>query len=257
MLGTKQIPGYEVPGATQHHFNPYESNGGWEIRTNKITFSEDDKQKNYFADHHFRSIVAIAGENFAVIGADTRLSAGYNIFTREHTKLFPLTSKSVLASCGNWCDADILTSIVKTKVQQYEDAHENREISLNALAQLLSTMMYGRRFFPYYVSNVLAGIYEGKGYVYSYDPIGHTERHTYRAGGSSSALLQPILDNQVGLKNLDKKPNVPLTIERTVDLVTDAFVSAAERDIYTGDGVLISIITEAGIETRKIPLRKD
>jgi 20S proteasome subunit beta 6 len=205
----------------------------------------------------FRSIVAIAGDNFAVIGADTRLSAGYNIFTREHSKLRTLTSKAVLASCGNWADSDTLTSFLETRVKQYEDAHENREISLNALAQLMSTMMYGRRFFPYYVSNILAGIYEGKGYVYSYDPIGHCERHTYRAGGSSSALLQPILDNQVGLKNMENKPTTPLTIDRAVDLVTDAFISAAERDIYTGDGVLISIVTENGVENRKVQLRKD
>lgn len=185
------------------------------------------------------------------------MSAGYNIFTREHSKLRTLTTKAVLASCGNWADSDTLTSFLETRVKQYEDTHENREISLNALAQLMSTMMYSRRFFPYYVSNILAGIYEGKGYVYSYDPIGHCERHTYRAGGSSSALLQPILDNQVGLKNMAEKPNVPLTIDRAVDLVTDAFVSAAERDIYTGDGVLISIVTENGVESRKVPLRKD
>ena len=185
------------------------------------------------------------------------MSAGYNIFTRDHSKLCKLTSKAVLASCGHWADSDTLTSILKTRVQQYEDAHENREISLNALAQLMSTMMYSRRFFPYYVSNILAGIYEGKGYVYSYDPIGHCERHTYRAGGSSSALLQPILDNQVGLKNMQEKPQVPLTVDRAVDLVTDAFVSAAERDIYTGDGVLISIVTENGVEERRVQLRKD
>lgn len=168
-----------------------------------------------------------------------------------------MTSTAVLASCGNWCDSDTLTSILQTRVRQYSDAHENKEISLNALAQLLSTMMYGRRFFPYYVSNVLAGIYEGKGYVYSYDPIGHCERHTYRAGGSSSALLQPILDNQIGLKNMEEKPNVPLTIERAVNLVRDTFISAAERDIYTGDGIQISIVTENGIEKRNEPLRKD
>jgi 20S proteasome subunit beta 6 len=201
--------------------------------------------------------VAIAGDNFAVIGADTRLSAGYNIFTRNHSKLFQLTSKAVLASCGNWCDSDTLVSILQTRVRQYSDTHEYKEISLNALAQLLSTMMYSRRFFPFYVSNVLAGIYEGKGYVYSYDPIGHCERHTYRAGGSSSALLQPILDNQVGLKNMAEKPDTPLTIQRAVDLVTDTFVSAAERDIYTGDGIQISIITEKGVEQRRVNLRKD
>lgn len=163
----------------------------------------------------------------------------------------------MLASCGNWCDSDTLTSFLKIRVKQYSDTHENKEISLNAVAQLISTMMYGRRFFPYYVSNILAGIYEGKGYVYSYDSVGHCERHTYRAGGSSSALLQPILDNQIGLKNMQEKPNVPVTIERAIDLVTDAFISAAERDIYTGDGILISVVTENGVENRMVPLRKD
>jgi 20S proteasome subunit beta 6 len=201
--------------------------------------------------------VAIAGDNFAAIGADTRLSAGYNIFSRNHSKLFTLTEKAVLASCGNWCDSDTLSSILAHRVTQYSDIHENREISLNALAQLLSTMMYGRRFFPYYVSNILAGIYEGKGYVYSYDPIGHCERHTYRAGGSSSALLQPILDNQVGLKNMEQKPKTPLTVERAVNLIKDTFISAAERDIYTGDGIKIAIITDKGVEEQIIPLRKD
>lgn len=219
----------------------------------KINLGIDDDKQNFY----FSSIVAIAGKNFSVIGADTRLSAGYNIFSREHSKLFNLTSKAVLASCGNWCDSDTLSSILKARVTQYEDAHENREISLNALAQLLSTMMYGRRFFPFYVSNILAGIYEGKGYVYSYDPIGHCERHTYRAGGSSSALLQPILDNQVGLKNMDQKPNIPLTVDRAVNLIRDTFISAAERDIYTGDGIKIAIITEKGVEEQTIPLRKD
>ena len=37
----------------------------------------------------------------------------------------------------------------------------------------------------------------GKGCVYSFDPVGSYERETYRAGGSASALLQPLLDNQV------------------------------------------------------------
>lgn len=77
--------------------------------------------------------------------------------------------------------------------------HEhNRIMSTPAIAQMLSTIMYYKRFFPYYVSNILAGLdVDGKGCVYSYDPIGHCERSMYRAGGSSGALLQPLLDNQV------------------------------------------------------------
>ena len=42
-------------------------------------------------------------------------------------------------------------------------------------------------------SNLLAG----KGAIYSFDPVGSYEREKYRAEGSSSAMLQPFLDNQV------------------------------------------------------------
>ena len=77
-------------------------------------------------------------------------------------------------------------------------------MSTPAAAQMLSTMLYYKRFFPYYVSNILAGLDEnGKGAIYSYDPVGHMEKGKFFAGGSSSALLQPLLDNQVYVwKNL-------------------------------------------------------
>lgn len=79
----------------------------------------------------------------------------------------------------------------------YKHEHQ-KEMSTPATAQMLSTMLYYKRFFPYYVSNILAGLDEnGKGCIYSYDPIGHCEKTTYRAGGSAGALLQPLLDNQV------------------------------------------------------------
>ena len=37
----------------------------------------------------------------------------------------------------------------------------------------------------------------GRGAVYSFDPVGSYQRDTYKAGGSASAMLQPLLDNQV------------------------------------------------------------
>ena len=45
--------------------------------------------------------------------------------------------------------------------------------------------------------------------------------------------------------------------EKAVNLVKDVFIAAAERDIYTGDGVQIQIITKDGIEVQTFPLRRD
>lgn len=51
--------------------------------------------------------------------------------------------------------------------------------------------------------------------------------------------------------------HVPLTQEKAVQLVKDVFISAAERDVYTGDALRVCIITKEGIQEQTIPLRKD
>lgn len=59
------------------------------------------------------------------------------------------------------------------------------------------------------------------------------------------------------MKNLEGVEKKMPTLETAITTVKDVFISAAERDIYTGDGVLISIITKDGIKEERIPLRRD
>lgn len=227
----RPLPGYETEAAKMKSFSPYADNGG--------------------------SVIALAGDDFCIIATDTRLSAGFSIYTREQQKLFPLSSKTVLGCSGCWCDTLALTRYLTARMQMYEHEHQ-KEMETPAVAQMLSTMLYYKRFFPYYVSNILGGL-DGKGHgcVYSYDPIGHCEATKYRAGGSAGALLQPLLDNQIGYKNQEGVEPVPLTLEKAIGIIKDVFISAAERDIYTGDSINIKIITKDGIKNESFGLRKD
>lgn len=71
-------------------------------------------------------------------------------------------------------------------------------MSTAAVAQMLSIMLYQKRFFPFYSWCILGGLdEEGKGAVYTYDPVGSYERESCRCAGSASSLIQPFLDNQV------------------------------------------------------------
>ncbi|GBL77417.1 Proteasome subunit beta type-1, partial [Araneus ventricosus] len=63
------------------------------------------------------SIVAIAGEDYAIIASDTRLSTGYSIYSRNQPKLFKLSDKTVLGSAGCWCDVLTLTRIVEARLK--------------------------------------------------------------------------------------------------------------------------------------------
>lgn len=201
--------------------------------------------------------MAIAGDDFVVIGGDTRLSSGFSIHTREQNKLFRLSDTTVLGCSGCWCDTLTLTRILAARMQMYQHEHQ-KPMSTPATAQMLSTMLYYKRFFPYYIANILVGLdTEGKGCVYSYDPIGHCERSNYRAGGSAGALLQPLLDNQIGLKNMQNVIKAPVSMQRALSVLKDVFISAAERDIYTGDGIIINIINKDGIQEERFELRKD
>lgn len=62
---------------------------------------------------------------------------------------------------------------------------------------------------------------------------------------------------QIGYKNMENVEQLPLTLDKAVQLVKDVFVSAAERDVYTGDALKICIITKEGIREENVPLRRD
>jgi len=225
------VPEHMLGGPKQAHFYPYTDNGG--------------------------SVVAIAGEDFAVIASDTRLTSGFSIYTRDQPKLYKLSEKTVLGVSGCWCDVLTFSRILEARLKMYEHEH-HKVMSTPAVAQMMSTMLYYKRFFPYYISNVVAGLdAQGRGCVYSYDPVGHCSKEEYRAGGSSSALLQPLLDNQIGLKNMVGAVPTPLTAEKAVSLIKDVFISAAERDIHTGDGIVINLVTKEGVKEERFGLRRD
>lgn len=62
---------------------------------------------------------------------------------------------------------------------------------------------------------------------------------------------------KVGQKNQQDPTKEPLSKEKCVQFVKDIFISAAERDIHTGDGVVINVITKDGTTEELFPLRKD
>lgn len=139
--------------------------------------------------------MAIAGQDFVLVAADTRISQGYNILSREYSKTTRLTDSCVITSGGMVADIETLHKLLIAKVKQYERQFK-KVPTVESLAQLLGNTLYGRRFMPYYAFNLLCGIdRNGQGVVYGYDAIGSYDKLTYGVQGSGSELGAPILDN--------------------------------------------------------------
>ena len=102
-LGGRSAGTYQYAKPMEHSWQPYELNGG--------------------------SVVALAGDDFAVIAADTRLSRDYSILSRNVSKLRPLNSMCVVGTGGCWADVSTLHKILKARCVIYENDHEQEMVS--------------------------------------------------------------------------------------------------------------------------------
>ena len=99
------------------------------------------------------------------MAGDTRHTSGYNINTRYAPKLFRIGGEGpekegariVLSVVGFAADGNALAEQLDTIVKMYHYRH-NKPMTVSACAQRLSHILYNKRFFPYYVYNILGGI---------------------------------------------------------------------------------------------------
>ena len=222
------------------------------------------------------STLAISGADFTIMAGDTRHTSGYSINSRMAPKVFKIGGMTaaqddatiVLSVCGFAADGVALRDRLDTICKIYRYRH-GKPMSVNAAAKRLSTILYQKRFFPYYTHAMIGGLdEEGKGAVYSYDPVGSYEREQCRAGGAAGSLIMPFLDNQVNFKNqyipgsgeghdLKERERHPLDRPQVEILIKDAFDGAVERHIEVGDTLQMMVITSSGIEEIFVPLKQD
>lgn len=172
-----------------------------------------------------------------VLATDRRASAGNLVASKRAEKVAEIHPRGALTISGAVSAAQALINNLKAEVRLYE-ARRGEEMSMQALATLTSNFLRSGAF--YIVHPILGGVDSDGGHIYSIDPAGSVMEEPYNATGSGSPFAYGVLEQQFeeGLSNEEAKA-----------VATNAVKSAVERDTASGNGIIITEITDAGVET--------
>jgi len=143
-----------------------------------------------------------------------------------------------------------VSDLFRYKVNMYR-LREERGISPETFANLVSTSLYERRFGPWFVSPVVAGINQttGKPFICGFDSIGCIDfAKDFIVSGTADDQLYGMCE---GLYEPDLGP------DELFETVSQALLSAVDRDALSGWGAHVYIIEKDKVTKRLLKGRQD
>jgi proteasome beta subunit len=188
---------------------------------------------------HGTTTVAVSFSGGVVLAADNRASAGYMVASPKAKKLHKINKSVAMSIAGSVADAQYLIKLLRAEVNLYELGRA-REMPARMIGNLLSNILYGqyRSFFPYFVGPILAGVDERGTHIFPMDIAGSMTHEPWASTGSGSPYAIGVLE-AMWKENLD--------VEEAKKITLLALRSAVKKDIATGDGMDVFVITKDGI----------
>ncbi|MFB6176027.1 MAG: proteasome subunit beta, partial [Halobaculum sp.] len=141
-----------------------------------------------------------------------------------------------LTIAGSVSAAQNLIETLKAEVRLYE-ARRGEDMSMQALSTLTGNLLRSGAFFI--VQPILGGVDDEGAHIYSIDAAGGLTEEEYTVTGSGS---------QYALGVLEQEYDDDLSIEEAETVATRAIQSAVERDLASGNGINVAVVTEDGVE---------
>jgi len=180
--------------------------------------------------------VGVVCRNAVVLGADKKATMGYLVASKNTQKIIQIEDHIGMTIAGAVGDAQALQRYIQAELRLYM-FNEGRKIPVTAAANLVSNILYSRRFYPYMVQLLIGGHDEKGPHVFSFDPTGSIqEEDEYFSTGSGSVMALGVLEDKYK-KDMDA--------DEAKKLVIRAIRAARERDIATGGRTIDVIIIDS------------
>lgn len=195
------------------------------------------------------AIIAMAGKDCVGICSDLRLGAQAQTVAMNFEKVFSITDKLYVGLAGLASDVLSVNQLLKFKTNLYE-LQENREISPEAFSSLLSTLLYEKRFGPWFCDPLVAGLKENnEPFLSGLDLIGAP------AVSKDFLVSGTCTQNLHGTCEALYRPN--LEPDELFEVLSQCLLASIDRDALSGWGAVVHIITPEGVWTRHIKTRQD
>eukprot|EP01135_Chromosphaera_perkinsii_P006415 Nk52_evm17s490 gene=Nk52_evmTU17s490 len=195
-------------------------------------------------------LIAMAGKDCVAIACDLRLGIQAQTVATNFEKVFPMNQKTYVGLCGLATDVLTVSQKLKFRTTLYK-LREERDISPKTLTALISNMLYEKRFGPFFVNPIVAGLdpKTGKPYLSCHDSIGcASEKDDFVVGGTCSEQLYGMCES---LWEPDLSP------DDLFETISQALINAFDRDAISGWGALVYIIEKDKVTTKRLKCRMD
>ena len=195
------------------------------------------------------AIIAMAGKDCVAIGSDLRFGVQLQTMTTDFKKVFQIHDKLFVGLGGLASDAQTLYQRLVFKHNMYR-LREERDMKPSTFGNLLSSVLYEKRFGPYFASPVVAGLEpDGTPFICGMDSIGalETAPDFIVAGTNSESLF--------GMCESMWRPD--LEADELFEVLSQCLLSGIDRDALAGWGAVVYVISKDGVVARTLKGRMD
>ncbi len=187
--------------------------------------------------HTGTTTVGILAKDAVILAAEKKATMGYLVDSKVARKVFQLDDHMGLTIAGSVGDALAIVRLMKAQFKLYK--LDRGPITVKAAATLMSNVLQGTKYFPYFNQFILAGYDPTGPQVYGIDLMGGwSAMDKYYSTGSGSPYAYGVLEAEY-------KDN--MVAEDAAALAIRAIKCAIERDIGSGGrGFTVAVIDRNG-----------
>lgn len=195
-------------------------------------------------------VLAMKGKDCVAIATDKRFGVQGKTMTTKFQRVFQFGPRLFVGFPGLGTDVKTVYQRLRFRTNMYE-LRENRRIRPKVMSALVSSFLYEKRFGPYFVEPIVAGIDDktGEPFISGMDLLGCLQEE-------EDFVLAGTCDEQLfGMCETLWEPN--LNANELFEVVAQALVNACDRDAISGWGATVYIIEKDAVTIKDVKTRMD